>query len=280
MSSIVVRSSYQLNTPVSRIEYLDGAMSVATPCGARRASRLILAVPAPIASRMLEKPPDELTGRLLATSYTASINVAVITDVHFSLPENLKDVYGILIPRRERQGVAAIGIENNKHRSHAATGHLFNIMLSHEFATPCMLLNDDAIVTQALQFAQNQILFLSPHITQAHVYRWPMAEPRSNIGRAKDLQLYREQCNELPPRWVLAGDYMSMPYTEGAAESGMWAAELMARTAIGKGMKTKAVHPAARPNPAVQGDAFITQRTSPWKLATLPSAFRSPASSP
>jgi len=26
---------------------------------------------------------------------------------------------------------------------------------------------------------------------------------------------------------VLAGDYMSMPYTEGAAESGVWAAQLV-----------------------------------------------------
>jgi protoporphyrinogen/coproporphyrinogen III oxidase len=243
----------ELNTPVSRIGFLDGAMSIATPSGERRANRLILAVPAPIASRMLEALPDELTGRLLATPYTSSINVAVVTDANFRLPDNLKNVYGLLIPRRERHGVAAIGIENNKNRSHAATGYLLNIMLSHEFATRCMPSNDDAIVTQALQGAQAHLPFLSQHMTQAHVYRWPMAEPLSNIGRAKDLQLYREQCIKVPPSLVLAGDYMSMPYTEGAAESGMWAAELVACTASGKGMKTETVNPAARPNPAVQG---------------------------
>jgi protoporphyrinogen/coproporphyrinogen III oxidase len=223
----------ELNTPVSRIEFLDGAMSIATPSGPRRANRVILAVPAPVALRMLEKVPNELTGRLLATPYTSSINVAVVTDANFKLPEILKNVYGLLIPRRERQGVAAIGIENNKNRTHATAGQLLNIMFSHEFAMRSMPLTDDAIVAQALLATQAHFPSLPQHIAQTHVYRWPMAEPCSNIGRAKDLQLYREQCSKQPPHLVLAGDYMSMPYTEGAAESGMWAAELRSRSEDG-----------------------------------------------
>lgn len=220
----------ELNTPATRIDLADDSVSISTALGQRRASRVILAVPAPAASLLLKKPLDELSGRLLATAYTTSINVAVITDAQFSLPEKLKDVYGLLIPRRERKGVAAIGIENNKNRTHAA-GHLLNIMLSHEFAMHCISLTDDAVVAQALNGAQVHLPDLPEHVRQTRVYRWPMAEPCSDIGRAKDLQLYREQCGKLPPRLVLAGDYMSMPYTEGAAESGMWAAELTARAA-------------------------------------------------
>lgn len=227
----------ELNTPATRIEFLDGAVSIATPSGQRLANRVILAVPAPTASLMLEKPLDEQSGRLLATPYSASINVAVITDTQFSLPEKLKDVYGLLIPRRERQGVAAIGIENNKNRTCATTGHLLNIMFSHEFAMRCLPLNDDDIVVQALQSVEILFPSLSRHVSQAHVYRWPMAEPCSIVGRAKDLRHYREQCAKLPPRLVLAGDYMSMPYTEGAAESGMWAAELMACTVRGSAVQ-------------------------------------------
>lgn len=33
---------------------------------------------------------------------------------------------------------------------------------------------------------------------------------------------------------LLAGDYMSMPYTEGAAESGYWAAAMIARRTAGR----------------------------------------------
>jgi oxygen-dependent protoporphyrinogen oxidase len=223
----------ELNSPVTRIELADDSVSISTTSGQRRASRVILAVPAPAAALLLKWPLDELSGRLLATAYTASINVAVITDAQFSLPEKLKDVYGLLIPRRERQGVAAIGIENNKNRTHAAAGHLLNIMLSHEFAMHCMPLTEDAVVAQVLNCAQANLPGLSQHVKQTRVYRWPMAEPCSDIGRAKDIQHYREQCGKLPPRLVLAGDYMSMPYTEGAAESGMWAAELTARISQG-----------------------------------------------
>jgi oxygen-dependent protoporphyrinogen oxidase len=217
----------ELNTPATRIEFSNGALSVSTPSGERRASRIILAVPAPTASLILKRPLDALSSQLLATTYSASINVAVVTDERFSLPEKLKDVYGLLIPRRERQDIAAIGIENNKHRSCTAKGHLLNIMLCHESATRCMSLTDDAIIEQVLQSADIFFPSISQYVLQTQIYRWPVAEPCSNIGRSKYLKRYREQCAKEQPRLVLAGDYMSMPYTEGAAESGMWAAELI-----------------------------------------------------
>jgi hypothetical protein len=101
---------------------------------------------------------------LLATAYKASINIAVITDAQFRFPEKIRDVYGLLIPRQECHGVATIGIENNKNRTHQTTGHLLNIMLSHEFAMHCMPFTDDAVVALALQCAETHFMFLSRHI--------------------------------------------------------------------------------------------------------------------
>ena len=218
----------ELNTPVSRITFSNETVSIETPSGEQRADRVILAVPAPMAALMLESRPDPFSNRLLATEYSASINVAVVTDAQFTLPGKLKNVYGLLIPRRERQDIAAIGLENNKRRSCTTKGQLLNLMFCHESAMRCMPLTDAAIVAQALESAEIFFPSLSRHVQQTRVYRWPVAEPGSKVGRAQDLQGYREQCAKKQPRLILAGDYMSMPYTEGAAASGMWAAELIA----------------------------------------------------
>jgi oxygen-dependent protoporphyrinogen oxidase len=60
-------------------------------------------------------------------------------------------------------------------------------------------------------------------VTMTHLIRWSAAEPRSPVGRARAVAAYRRQAR--PDRRVLlAGDYVAFPWTDGAAESGEWAA--------------------------------------------------------
>ncbi|CDS53166.1 hypothetical protein [Polaromonas sp. CG9_12] len=72
--------------------------------------------------------------------------------------------------------------------------------------------------------AEKYLIDLGVPIFSTVVYRWPQAEPYSHVGRASDLARYREDSAPSSRRVLLAGDFMSMPYTEGAAESGQWAA--------------------------------------------------------
>ncbi|WP_024301531.1 NAD(P)/FAD-dependent oxidoreductase [Pseudogulbenkiania sp. MAI-1] len=220
----------RLNTPVSQISFSDDKVVITTSSGHILADRAILAVPAPIALRMLDAPLlDTPTRHLLETPYTSSINVGLITDEEFALPEELDDVYGMLIPRSERIGIAAIGIENNKRLGCRVTGHLLNMMFCHDRASRLMSLPAEMVVAEAVRNASHYFPTLAQHVTQSRVYRWPAAEPCSNIGRAINLRRYRDQCARQAPSLLLAGDYMSMPFTEGAAESGLWAAELLTR---------------------------------------------------
>jgi oxygen-dependent protoporphyrinogen oxidase len=55
------------------------------------------------------------------------------------------------------------------------------------------------------------------------VYRWLNAEPKSPVGRSRKINDYRESITKIN-KVILAGDYMGMPFTEGAAETGLWAA--------------------------------------------------------
>jgi oxygen-dependent protoporphyrinogen oxidase len=50
--------------------------------------------------------------------------------------------------------------------------------------------------------------------------------PLSPIGRSRNVARYRGSING-STRVYLAGDYMGMPFTEGAAETGKWAAEAL-----------------------------------------------------
>lgn len=217
----------RLNTAVRSIEFRDGKAIVHTGNETLMAEHVILAVPASVAKKLIPQPLNDEMQSLLATPYSASINVACITDENFKLPETLASVYGLLIPRKERNLVAAVGIENNKSRSGDAVGNLLNLMLSHTAALELMHAPDATIVELAMQSVSNYFPTLPAHIRQSRVYRWPEAEPLSPVGRATVLHAYRHRCKKQVSPLLLAGDYMGMPFTEGAAESGYWAASMV-----------------------------------------------------
>jgi oxygen-dependent protoporphyrinogen oxidase len=137
-------------------------------------------------------------------------------------------VYGLLIPRQERVDVAAIALERNKRPGGPDQDQILNIMVSNDSARRMLPLPDEAIVQCVLREAGRYFPGIESQIETFRIYRWPEAEPLSKVGRTSALQRYRAQCQMMRPRVLLAGDYMSMPYTEGAAESGAWAARMLA----------------------------------------------------
>lgn len=228
-----------LDSPVLTVENGAASVTVTTSTSRMTADYVIVAIPATEAQRIYSGG-NEITRRLVATSYSTSINIAVMTNESFRLPDGLRDVYGLLIPRCERQSIVAIGIESNKNRDSVPQGQLLNIMLSNPCSESMMSTTDDEIIRKVLAEADRFFPDLSTQTAMTRLYRWKNAEPYSHIGRAKDLSHYRATVRPLPQRVLLAGDYMSMPFTEGAAESGKWAAEQICNAA---------------PDPSINADA-------------------------
>jgi oxygen-dependent protoporphyrinogen oxidase len=220
---IAARLAVSLNSRVRSVERSTDSVVVTTDTSRMEAEYAILATPASEAKR-LYLTDDDVATRLMAVSYSASICIAIVTGSGFRLPLALREVYGLLIPRRERRHIAAICIEGNKNRACAPGGQLLNILLCHASATAMMALPDDEVVTFALKEADEYLPGLSTRIATARLYRWRQAEPLSHVGRARDIAQYRQDERSLQRRVWLAGDYMSMPFTEGAAEAGKWAA--------------------------------------------------------
>ena len=223
----------RLAMPAEAIDTTGSGVVVKTPAGLVQADHVVLATTASVA-RQLYAPKHDMEKRLLHTDYSASINISFAIPEGISTAKVAKDIYGLLIPRRERQVIAAIGIESRKCKRYVQRGELLNVMLSGSAGSRLLRAPEEQVLAEVLPELQRYFPGIDRGIEFAHFSRWPQAEPRSPVGRSRDLQQYRQLWHP-GMKVILAGDYMSIPCTEGAAESGKWAANaLVDATARGK----------------------------------------------
>ncbi len=214
----------RLNTSIESLRVSPKIVEARTSGGEiHHADYVVLATPAPIAKRLYAQAP-RWAETLLSTRYSTTINVGLGTRSNWNEQAILRDVYGILIPRRERKDIAAIAIESHKHPRRVPQGELLDVMLAGEAGKRLIDASDDEI-TEAV-WGESEVHFpgLRDEIIFSHLVRWNYAEPLSPIGRSRAIIKYRARWG-YPLRVILAGDYMATPTTDGAAHSGLWAAD-------------------------------------------------------
>ncbi|MCB9453281.1 MAG: FAD-dependent oxidoreductase [Anaerolineaceae bacterium] len=211
----------RLHTPAQQIEPLAEGVRVATASGDFVAQWVVLAATTSAVSRIYT-PMDATERELLTTGYSSTlvINLAIAPD--WPLPEKLRQVYGLAVPRKERDLIAAVAIESNKEPGRAPSGELLNVMLADEAGAVLLHESDADVVARILPELERYFPGVGRHIRFTHIIRWAEAEPRSPVGRSRAIAAYRRSRDE--QRVLLAGDYMGMPFTDGAAETGIWAA--------------------------------------------------------
>lgn len=228
----------RLCMPAESIDLAGAGVRIATPAGTLHADRVVLATTAS-AARRLYAPRHEVEDRLLRTGYSASVNVGIAVPEGVSAQRVAADIYGLLIPRRERDVIAAVALESRKCPAYAARGELLNVMLCGLAGARLAQAPDEQVLAEVLPELARYFPGIERGIAFTHVRRWREAEPLSPVGRSRDLALYRRTWHP-GMKVALAGDYMSIPCTEGAAESGRWAAArlggaLASRRAAGAG---------------------------------------------
>ena len=87
---------------------------------------------------------------------------------------------------------------------------------------------DDDILAVVLREMDTYFVSVSENILFTKIYRWKEAMPMTPPGRSRNVARYRKSVNS-STKVFLAGDYMGMPFTEGAAETGKWTAENLMR---------------------------------------------------
>ncbi|MHB8148248.1 MAG: protoporphyrinogen/coproporphyrinogen oxidase [Vulcanimicrobiaceae bacterium] len=217
------RLSVRLSTPVQRIEPSGNRYRITTQSASLEADHVVIATTASRA-RGLSPLWDDLEMRLLATKYRSSINIGFATSRSLPTTNVPEDIYGLLIPRRERVVISGIGIESRKCAAYVPHGDVLNVMLSGDAGARLVDAPEEDVLAEVIPELHRYFPGFRSSIEFAHFCRWREAEPMSHIGRSKDIADYREISKR---GVVLAGDFMSFPTTEGAAESGEWAASAL-----------------------------------------------------
>ena len=208
--------------PVSNININKNSVSLSVRDETMTADKVVLALPAPAAAKIYRDPVREEKA-LLKTPYSSTLNISLVLSEDFS-KDNPDPVYGVWVPRPERRHVAAFTFESMKSADRAPTGEIINVMLTGRAGRKYINADDDSILTEVRSEMNSYLPGVADCVVSARVYRWISAEPMSPVGRCSNILQYRRSVTG-QTRVVLAGDYLSMPFTEGAAESGIWAAE-------------------------------------------------------
>lgn len=210
------------NTPVRCLSTDGPGVRVHTDTGEMEADWAILATTASAAEK-LYAPANAIEQGLLGTPYSSTVNIGLATKQNWRNNDTLKHVYGLLVPRTDRDVIAAIGIESCKDPARVPDGELLDIMLADRAGRELVNRTDDEILTRVLAEAGRYFPGVAQSVRFAHIVRWNEAEPRSPVGRSRLISEYRVNWSPRQ-RVLLAGDYMGMPFTDGAAETGVWAA--------------------------------------------------------
>lgn len=203
---------------VSAVQQIRGCVQVEADGECLHADAVILATPAPISLGLLRGPTIQEQA-LLSTRYAASLHVALGFAPEWQWPSDLTGIHGLLIGSPSL--VASMVVEQS--RVACSAPQVLTLMLGNAAALRLGSRDDATVLQEVLLWLAARWPGLSDGVVAHRVQRWPLAEPLSPPGRARAIQLYR---NSLAPerRIVLCGDSTGLPWTDGAAETGIWAA--------------------------------------------------------
>jgi len=220
----------RLNTPVQSMSIDKTDIELNNDNERTIADRVILATPAYV-SRGLIKEPSSVERELLATPYSSTLVIALAVKDAFHIAPEIARLYGFMIPKTERNVINCVvnGDLGNKDKRRVANGKLLVAFLSGKAGSEMVDWKDSDVLDVVLKDMEKYFVGISENLLFTKIYRWKeLAAPLSPLGRSRNVAQYRNAVNG-STKVFLAGDYMGLPCTEGAAESGKWAAETLMR---------------------------------------------------
>ncbi len=181
---------------VRRITRQDDGYRVETAAGIIEAPRVVLAVPADVAARLL----DDATGgrsRLFAEIPYAAVAIVSLgyrrSDVTHAL-----DGFGFLAPRGEGLRVLGCLFPSELFPERAPEGHVALAAFVGGRTDPGIVQQDDATVLAAVEDDLRKALGVRGTPVLATVRRWPRAIPQYEIGHGRFVERAAEIERELP----------------------------------------------------------------------------------
>jgi protoporphyrinogen oxidase len=173
--------------------------------------------------------PGRAQAGILSEEHAATIVVNVVVDHPDAELRKNGRVYGVNVPRVESPNgrIAAFSVESGKTNATHGGRELYGFHLRDDGARALMDRPDEAIVEEVVAEAQRWVPNMRSGFVDAVVQRWPLSIPKMRIGHsARCRDLWREQ-RMRDTRILIAGDQTSFATMDGAAWSGLRAAELL-----------------------------------------------------
>ena len=207
-----------------------GGVEVGWEGGAERFDGAVVAAPAPVARSLVGEWMREAGAWLGGVAVRPTVTLGLLLD----RPAGVR-YFGLSFPRGESRSVAAVCVEDNKGPGLVPTGKgLLVVFPSPEAGLRLADADARRVYDELMPDVARALPGVASAVTRAKVYRWPHAWTLVRPGDLARLGGAREGGIEGGGPVALAGDYLSLPTVEGAAVSGLRAAErVMGR--VGRG---------------------------------------------
>ena len=227
--ALASRLDIRYGSSVTKVRSRSGHCSLQIGGDSEQFAAVVLACPAPPALSILVNPTIDQKTMLKAIRYAATIVVA------FRVPVDLfsDDTHCLYVPYVENQVISCCIFEGRKGKELVKGKQtLLNIYLHDKAARRLLKKNNREIA----RVVRNELLKVCPEARKRSkeiffhdLARWPQAMP---IFGHKTVSLVSNFVSRHQGEHGIffAGDYLNSPWTEGAARSGVRAAELIART--------------------------------------------------
>lgn len=186
-----------------QVRRLDGRWRVDLEAGPPLdVDAVIVAVPAPMAARLLTEADGELAAALAEIEYAGSAVVSLgyaRGDVAHPL-----DAAGLVVPRCEGRGILAISFLSEKFPGRAPAGHvLMRVFVGGALDPEAARLADDALLAR-VQRETADLLGIRGEPRLVQIDRWHEAMPQYHVGHLERVASIRRRAAALP-RFALAG---------------------------------------------------------------------------
>ncbi len=169
------------------------------------AEQLVLACPAHVCARLLEKAAPELATELAAIPYSSAILATLLYDAaQFRHP---LDGFGFLVPAKERQTIAAATWISRKFPTRIAPGLVaMRAFLVGEEALR-LLPESDTHLVRLVQEDFRRLMGIEAMASYSTLQRWPDSMPQYVVGHKSRQQRISEALEETPRLYLVGNAY-------------------------------------------------------------------------
>lgn len=214
--------SVQCNASVEKVIPRKGKVSLSVNKKTQVFDVVVIATPAPITNKIVEKKTKEQQVVLNAAEYAATIVVS------FRIPRNsaLEETFCTYVPFIENSTISGYTNEGRKGEGYETREYALLNVYVHEGAARKLMEKSDAVMVKKVKEELKKVCEVPvEELIFNDLQRWPLAMPKFNTRLVNAVRMFWP--NQGQNRLFFTGDYLNSPWTEGAARCGKKVAMLV-----------------------------------------------------